>query len=355
MTERSTVGVFTYHHLKNFGAQLQAISLQTFLRGEGISSEIIDYRPLRRTARLTTTAIRLTLRGHLIEAIDLLFEHSRFRSAIRKEAPLSNVTVRTERSAIRNAQSYKYLICGSDEIWNIGNLLRYSRPYLLDFDVSPGVRKISYAASLGAFEPSAATSERMAKSLSRFDTLLVRDSATEDFVNTAGLSSKQVLDPSFLTDLDIPLPPAGDWLLLSGILNDKQVDSAIELAKQMSLTPVSVGYKYKNHPNIHVSATPLEWAGWVSSARMHVTSLFHGAAYSLHYRRPFIVFSSPSKTRKVKSLLDLFGQQQRLLSGPPNLTEMTSHTGSDGYGAEFENQYHRLVNSSRSSLLSSLT
>lgn len=308
------IGIFTYHDINNYGAQLQAASVQRFLAGAGFEAELIDYKPFRHELRRVMTVARALKSGNLAAARQEHRRNRMFRRAIGDMAELSERRTFTAKGAAALAHGYDVLICGSDELWNFGNYLGYQSPYILDFPEAGVARKISYAASIGSLSPDAALRSRMKEALTRFSAILVRDPTTQAFVEAAGLSAQRVLDPTFISDLDPIAPAIRDYMMISGGMKPTQVAHAVETARRMGLRPVTVGLSYPGHGGLMVPATPREWIGYVRHAAGHVTSLFHGAALSLKYDTPFAVFLTPGKEQKIRSLLDWFQQEDRTIA-----------------------------------------
>lgn len=348
------IGILTYHSINNYGAQLQAASSQNFLAKHGYTAEIVDFRPFRGIARELNSIIRPIRQGELDLARSNLRTNQMFRSSIASIALLSPNRAYLTAQVASLCRRYDVIICGSDELWNFANYLGYMRPYILDFPLPDTIRKVSYAASLGDFVPSEKTKLRMKASLEKFHRILVRDPTTLRFVNSLGLKATRVLDPTFLVDLPAAAPTISSYLMITGALSSAQVVNARSVAETLNLRPISVGYVYPGHEEISVGrVTPLQWIGYIRSADMHITSLFHGAAFSLKYRTPFAVYLTPSKEQKMISLVDIFNQRERLVlptTEPAALAERAS--------LEFEREYivnfTQLVKSSQAAYLAAV-
>lgn len=308
------IGILTYHDLNNYGAQLQAASTQTFLSRAGFDCELVDYRPLRHEVKRHMPLLRALRRADLGRFAMEWQRNRMFRGAIADMARLSRRQAFTQAGIARLCADFDVLICGSDEVWNFGNYRGYQTPYILDFPVKPGVRKIGYAATLGSYTPSADIRARMRAALSAFSAVFVRDPTTEAFVRDLGFRATRVVDPTFLVDLGPQPPSIADFGMITGGMSADQVDRAVAAIRARGLRPVSVGVLYPSHPNLFVPATPREWIGYVKHARAHVTALFHGVALSLKYDTPFAVFRTPGKEQKIDSLLQWMGVETRQLA-----------------------------------------
>lgn len=315
------IGILTYHDINNFGAQLQAAALGNFISKNGLDAEIIDYLPFRTRQRIAGSILRPFFRGNFSEALAEIRKRARFRRSILSAARISKRKVYSCSHATRYAARYDILICGSDELWNFGNYLGYLPPYILDMPFEG--KKISYAASLGNFDPPRQVKDRMVAALSSFDRILVRDRRTREFAQTAGYEAAEVLDPTFLCIDRAPYqPPIENYLLVSGILDARQISAVFEVAEALGIQVVTVGYRYAGHNDCYVEATPTEWVGWIKNARYHITSLFHGAALSIQQNTNFVAYLTPGKEHKIISMLDSFNQKSRLIQVTATPTEI---------------------------------
>lgn len=323
------VGILTYHDTNNFGAQLQAASVQRFLASEGVNAELVDFRPYRHEIRRNMTLLRAFRRLDFTGMKRELESNKRFRNSIFSMAEVSNRSAFFASQVPALCQAYDALVCGSDELWNFGNYRGYMAPYILDFAGRPGALKISYAASIGSYKPSPDMRARMKKALLDFSTILVRDPTTLAFVGELGLDAKRVVDPTFLADLGPIKPPISDYVMLSGAMKAQQVAQALEAARSLGLRVVTVGVRYPGHEGLYVPATPREWIGYVKQARYHITSLFHGAALSLKYETRFCVFRTLGKEQKILSLLEWMGEPSRSVSPEAGAHEIVRVVASD--------------------------
>ncbi|WP_117196279.1 polysaccharide pyruvyl transferase family protein [Rhizobium terrae] len=347
------IGILTYHDTNNYGAQLQAASIQQFLAAEGFDAELIDFRPLRYEIRRSMPLFRALIRLNFRSFLQQARVNTHFRNAIFDMAKISKHSAFLSSQVPQIALKYDVLICGSDELWNFGNFRGYMSPYILDFPVKLGVRKISYAASIGPYVPSGSISKKMEAALKQFSRILVRDPPTLELVSKFGFQADRVVDPTFLTDLNPIKPDIAPYLMLSGGMTKTQVDQSLKAADILKLRPISVGVEYPGHANICVRATPREWIGFVKHASYHITSLFHGAALSLKYETRFCVFRTPGKEQKIMSLLEWMDASSRSID-PSASGEDIARVVSEPLSPKLPDIRDRHVSASRDLLLSTL-
>ena len=313
------LGILTYHHITNFGAFLQAYSLQEFLRTHNFSVEMIDYCPLRAVIREYAKIVRPLAKFQFKKA----YHNWYILTAFLKAQKLLNQTNKTTlffASLKGQIAEYDVLITGSDEIWNTSSYLKYLPAYFLDFPKIKNQKRLSYAASMGQAKPSMQDITRATQALSYFNGILVRDTATLNWVNSLRhdsslVSPKKVVDPTLLYDVDVINPSEKNYLLLTGTLNNNQITLAVNWAKQKNLKIISAGYIYSGFEEYAITGiSPLEWAGYVKNADFHLTSLFHGSIFSLKNNRPFVVIQNPEKANKIGDLLTIFDLSSHIIT-----------------------------------------
>jgi len=152
--------------------------------------------------------------------------------------------------------------------------------------------------------------ERNIQSMKNITDFSVRDKKTFELVKKiTGISPKIVLDPTFLIDwksyeLNSEL---SDFILVysynRGHEDRQMVIKARELSNKTGMKLVHV-VGNQDWCDICIPAHPFEFLGLLRKAEYVITNTFHGTAFSIIYRKPFISFPT---SHKVKFLLDLFG------------------------------------------------
>jgi hypothetical protein len=346
------VGILTYHDINNYGAQLQAASLQQFLQISGIEAEIVDFRPIKSRVRLFRGLIKPLIKLQPNKFNTQISKRYRFARSILELANVSSDTLYLNHQVERYCQKYDVLICGSDELWNFQNDLGYQPAYILDLKLN-NTRKISYAASMGSCKPDKLLEQKMKRSLVQFEKILVRDPQTYEFVNRVGLEASRVVDPTYLIDLKVPELNRNPYMVISGGLERAQVEKAVKVANKLNLEPISIGYCYDGYEDIAIYPNVAEWVSYIKNSSFHFTSLFHGAAFSIKSRKPFVIISPDAKRLKIRSKLEIFLQNHRLIHENTSLDEICCLSKKE-YSPEFEQKYRFLVEYSQNILLEAI-
>lgn len=355
---KGRIGILTYHDINNYGAQLQATSIQKFTESLGYKSELIDYTPIRARIRIIMTILRPLFRLKFKSFTLELKKRIRFWKSIRRMSHLSKKTFYSETSAMKYCyEQFDYLICGSDELWNFNSYLGYRKSYILDFKVADKVKKISYAASMGNCEPNDELTSKMQSSLKQFSSILVRDPYTKEFVDGLKVGEvTRVADPTLIWDVNAAqVNTRQPYLLLTGALMESQ--NVIEFAKSFAvkndLKIITIGAKPESLEHTVIYATPEEWIGYINNAAYHITSLFHGSIFSMKSKTKFAVVVPEEKQQKITSLLSWFAQEIRLVNPSFTESEITNALASD-YNEVFQNLMDGVKNESQTALVAAL-
>lgn len=335
------IGIITILKVNNYGAELQAYALQAVLKKMGHEAEIIDYlfykngghRKTQRSRpifafgmkkRLAETLYPLVTRMKERRSNATLRRMENFERFHRYNTTLSK-TFATIDELYADCPSYDIYMTGSDQVWNPG-IYSSLLPYFLDF-APAGKPRIAYAASFGVGtlpEPVRATYRNL---LSRYAAIGVRESSGAEIVRGLGLEAVNVLDPTLLLTQDDWLTVArrvdgmpAQYVLVYEITSSPYLSVvAQEVARRLQLPIVRVcrAASKEDADAIHVlDAGPAEFLSLMHRAAFVVTNSFHGTAFAVNFRRPFLVVTPKRKDNnsRQRNLLGLLGLSHRLVT-----------------------------------------
>lgn len=319
----SRVGILTFHSANNFGALLQAISLQkTIIERGNIECELIDYEPEFIRKDYSISPFKNKHPKAIIKSVlripDKIKRNSKFQ-AFRKENVICSKQCQSEENFEDVCKSFDEIIVGSDQVWNY-NLTEYDmRYFLLGIDAS--VKKVAYAASTGGADFSTRVADKMVQCLQDFRDISVRESASKTTLEQR-LKEKNievVLDPVFLTSKNnwmqlAAKPVKKDYILFFKMGYSKTAEPALEFAKKLSeetgyellmLWDQETWFKYRDVK--HIGAVgPAEFLQWIAGAKCVVTNSFHATAFSIILNTPFYVETEIERKDRVLNILNIF-------------------------------------------------
>lgn len=348
------IGSLTFHRAGNYGSALQAYALQKFLQqiadasGEQIDHRVIDIEPCaqrelyalyKRGLNPKTLAKNLVAFCHRRK---LRCKNQKFDDFVAQNLPLTRPCDASELPGIANGMDY--LICGSDQIWNV-RARDFEDWFYLDFPTK--AKKVSYAASFGplCIDWSKYKRQKFASCLADFSAISVRERASAEQVKALCKKEPEIhVDPTLLLTLD-------DWRTVQSQANymdgqyillycleptSAQIDMAMRISKKLRLPILVTGYHNKhdalNRFVKRYDCGPQDFLSYIDHAALVLTSSFHGTVFSVLYQKPFYVFDGENDSR-IWHFLSHIGLCSRSLSAgldtisltPPDFTDAQAY------------------------------
>ena len=319
------IGILTMNYAQNYGGVLQTYGLFQYLKGQGHSVCVINYR----------NSGHNSVAGLIAKLERRFAEENASRPA--KMLPKRPLTEEYKQNFIDFKNSYldytepvdelgiskvcaelEAVIVGSDQIWNdvFTNKLAYY------FDWKFQGKKIAYAACTIYRDPLKSRRFYIRKLLRQFNCLTVRDENTAHYVTEFGLPKPQiVVDPSCLYDYHdlIYANPIGKPYILTYILSDEISGgnaNAIRLIKEstgdipvVSVCIPSVSVVAESISDIFIeNATLAEWVTLFYHAAFVYTDSFHGIMFSMKFKKQFIAYMKDGQRKsRLQDLIQRYG------------------------------------------------
>ena len=309
------IGIMTFHYSFNYGAVLQAYGLCKAIRDLGHSPQVIDYRPKAARHFLGQWGIRSRTPW------STLVRKLRFRWFIARQFPLTPRRYWDEADFRKHPPECDVLVCGSDQPWNIQSSRGFDRPFFLDFLHDAPVGRISYAPSFGLTRDLGPHRDEIARLLSKFDAISVRDRPSAAIVRElTGREPCYVMDPCFLTDFDEitdPRPIKNDYLLVYASPLTKEYRQMIQgIARSRGLRIVSVRSGFPGGNVAYRAAGIPQWLRLFRDARFICTNYFHGTVFSIKFMKPFLLFPRHGNESRMIDLIERCGLSNRYVAAP---------------------------------------
>ena len=218
------------------------------------------------------------------------------------------------------AEEYDYFVVGSDQVWNP----RWYPSYIF-LEFVPREKKISYAASIGAPEIPDEKKEIFRRGISDFNHLSVReDDAVKIIKELTGRSSIVLPDPVLLLNEQewLAVSQRPTWFkekyrngfVLTYYLRRLPPPEVKTLATELGLPVINL-LDVENYN--HFTVGPAEFIWLFANASLVFTNSFHGVAFSILFKRPFLNReiendkSGVAMSNRMVTLLELFGLSDR--------------------------------------------
>lgn len=319
------IGILTYQRSRNYGALLQAFSLQRHIESIGYECHIIDYWPEYHEnmykffsyERFCELGLRKKM-GYL--KFLLLHGLSKFRRNACTKKFIN------EHLNLTNNLHFDIVIYGSDQIWRKQHASRrlFYNPIYFGNEYVSAHRKITYAASMGLIDANDTDKEFLRQRLHNFDNISVRENDLKAFLyDNFNINAQLVCDPVFLHSQDEwryivcnNYIPSYKYILYYRLQNVKLLDTFVkELSRQTNLPVIELGSSmYSLLKNkCKYAAGPIEFISLLSGADYVVTSSFHGLAFSIIFHKQFFVCLK-DRISRVNSLLEKLNLLNRTIT-----------------------------------------
>ena len=326
------IGILTHHMVVNFGAYLQAYSVQEAVKKlrPDAEVEIINYIPIKHFI-INTFGWFLWYKNrqnwkNWNNIFRLPFTLKRERSKHMNLSPICFSSKAISRLG------YDLIVVGSDEVWNYSDS-KSVNPIKFGHGLESS-RLISYAPSAGNSNIENIP-EIVSSGLSKFSYISARDSLTVKLAEKiTGKKIQEVLDPTFLYPLPSepnPYLPDKKYILFYYCehLPQKLKEQIFKYAKDNDFAILGAGDSDKDYEECTVNMTPFQWIDMFRHASFVFTGTFHGAVFSVLNHCQFKVYlTNKGRIAKVGALLNSLGIENRMMT--------------DDYVFDFSTQKHEI-------------
>lgn len=325
------VGIVTYIKNVNYGSVLQAFALQEFIASLGYDAGIVDFLDMSNAANRRERRLRLLSGGlwairapHATLELRLRTGHAHGQPNEKRVTfdDFERERIRFFNDAIEKRRDYCSFVCGSDQIWNL-SVPGLHRTFFLRF-ASPAQR-VAYAPSFGSDVVPSFNRRRLKKWISGFRAVSVREASGVDIVsNLTGNEPFCALDPVLLAGSQFwraeiaeakcqnEVSIHEDYLLCYFLSdNDPAISMAMKEANRVGRQILWVETGVRPPKGVKVlTPSPLEFVSLVDGAACFATDSFHGLAFALMLKTPFLLFNrayeaNAKQATRIESLLNI--------------------------------------------------
>lgn len=305
------ISLITIWHIGNYGAEMQSYATIKTLQEMGHDVSMIDIRltdalPKSFKYKIASLFGRTSLLSHKYEKFWRLYFPTtrRYHSIqeLRTSPPVSDV----------------YLV-GSDQVWNPALTTTLAKAFFLDFGDS-STRRVAYASSFGfaEFPDEFSFKETYLELLANMDAISCREESGVQLLQKLGIDSINVLDPTLLRrdyhELTGEISEMNSLVFYPIGNNLEPVELfAIRIAEQLNLTYSNLMHRSYKFGRLFCDGLSVQdWIRSIASAKIIVTTSFHGVAFSLVYQRQFVVIiSNRNRASRITNLLNKLNLSDR--------------------------------------------
>ena len=317
------VKTITCHEVYNHGASLQEYALLKYLNENGHNAEAIHYKPHYLSGHFNLWAVsnpkfdkpiikQLYLLAKLPNRLISLKRKKAFDQFHAKYIPTGKITYTSNEELKSRLPEADAFICGSDQIWNSFFQNGKDLAFYLNF-VPEDKIKLSYAASFAIEQLEEPVKPLVKENVSRLNAVGVRETSGVHILKELGIENAvQVLDPVFLLEKEhwsqFVTPINEDFVFVYDFDSNptiKQIALQLKKEKGWKIYTVNSNIDYANK-NFYLEG-PEKFLSLVSQSKFNLTNSFHSTAFSILFKKQFVVVNRMEKINtRMKDLLDLF-------------------------------------------------
>lgn len=347
------IGIVTFHRAHNCGAALQCAALVKVLRRLGHDVKAVDCNDVGESHRFYLGNVS-TLRAfigwlvHFIFSIgvaDSYFWH--YRRFRRKFMPYT-----MKFAGVHEATYIDRFIVGSDQVFNPEITRNMTGEFLLEH-IADASRKCTYAASFGSATLPMEYRKRFAKALDGFSHLSFRETSANVICRSElGLKKEvvTVLDPTLLleaedyVEMEYPSKIKGRFIVVywAGHCGEEARKVAGEMAIRHSLEVVFIIQNrlslFRKGKGEWIAMSPDRFLWLMRNAEYIISTSFHGTAFSIINRKPFIVLRPVgyNLNERIVDLLERLGIPEQVVydNAVPEGDELEARFNVDYFNVE---------------------
>jgi hypothetical protein len=331
------VYTITCHNVYNHGASLQEYALLQYLKNQGHQAQTINYTPDYLSGHFNLLSVdNPKWKNNLLTKVLYIFlkapskllayprkkKFDLFSKRFIQETKKNYKTNKDLQKDLPNAEAY---ICGSDQIWNSFFQNGKDPAFYLNF-VPDDKKKISYAASFAIDEIEDNLKEFVKENVQRLDAVSVRENSGKKILNNLNIQEvTQVLDPVFLLekkewDALIVEKIENNYILVYDFdSNPKIKEIALHLKNKYGWRIITLNKNIKYADKNYFLKGPQEFLSLVKNANFVFANSFHAVAFSIIFKKNFLVFNRMAKINtRMRDLLNLFNLDKRLVTSDCN-------------------------------------
>ena len=341
---KTQIGIISLSYTDNFGAKIVTYSLKKKIEEiiPDCNVNVIQFLPnLEQDGFLEHVKKRIKEQGLVKPALHFLLhktnmkKHSKeftIRQENYKDFDEKYLPIALNTPKVLDFKTYvsqlDSIVFGSDIVFRPEFAELYPEVFFLGcLNCHSGVRKISYAASIGTDSSDTLTPLEASykDGIKNFDFISVREKKSQEFLQ--GLTDKNVklcCDPVMLCDAsyfgfetNLKQPPKKYIYLYILDRNKKALAYAKKLAKQKNLDIYYFAEQDLDGKNIYNVFTdgPAEFVQRIKNAEYVITNSFHSIVFSILFKKPFVAFMRTRQSLKITNILEMFGMQDRGVVG----------------------------------------
>ena len=328
------IGIITITDTKNYGNRLQNYAVEKYISKYGYMVE--------------TMWKQNKLKDRITDYMEKIYPEKSTRKKYKSFKKFTSKNIKTRHikdymEVVGLEKEYKYIIVGSDQIWNF----RWQLDKNLPLVEIPSEKIVSFSASFGTSDIDDKFKDFAKKLLKHIGTISVREFTGKELIEkyTGRKDAKVLIDPTMLLtseewDKLSKKPKQFDGIngkkyilnFFLGELSDSRKKEIERIAKENNCEIINM--LDKNDP--FYTCGPSEFLYLEKHAFLICTDSFHSSIFAVLFDRPFVVFDREQKnienmSSRIDTLISKFNLKNRKYNGKKITKENLNHDYTEAY------------------------
>lgn len=321
------IGILTFHYANNHGAVLQAYALRKVINSfSDCRAEIINYVPEGYGYPVPS--------GNRVAGMQK--KREKFNCFLSEHCGINTPMCHSV-----TGNEYDVYVVGSDQVWNRDLPENVENEYFFP-NLDDNAKRVAYSASIG-MDIEKIDKELFRKYLAKFDRISLREKSYVDIISDlSGIKCDATLDPTMLLGaeyydalIETPEMVKKPYVLYFGYDQGDSGLGSVEMVNTIA-RKYDLSIKHTFSPEMFLGKKLLvndegsmlgdgigQFLWYIKNAEVIVTNSFHGAVFSILFKRPFYIDYPVIRSCRQKNLVDLLHLQDRVVSGYMSADKMT--------------------------------
>lgn len=311
------IGIVTITQSMNYGQRLQNYAVENVLKSIGADAETV----------LLDETFLLSKKERAILKINYALKRGNWKTGLR---PLKfdsfnkkYLTFSKEKYPSGNFENYDYIICGSDQIWNLTVKVIADNNDFYFANFVPPQKRIAYSASIGTDMIGDENLKTIADYANQMKAVSVRELSSAKKLESNGVKNVYTtIDPVLMISADkwekiITQPKyvkSGEKFILTYFLGNMSDETSVlveKISKFFNWRIIKLqGDLYEESDDYRMFSTdPAEFVWLIKNSEIVLTDSFHGCAFASIFRKPFRWYSRNGGTNmncRIENFFNMF-------------------------------------------------
>lgn len=331
------IGILTFCNADNYGAVLQAAALQKYLKDNNFESEFINLKFNKDIKINNNNDNKIIRKQTAIEKVKNKLSRLKFKLFRKRFLNISEDVIWGDEGINNKKLDYFKYIVGSDQVWNT-DITNFTKAFYLNFIDE---NKISYAGSFGKSKLNSTEIKWSLEEFPKFEKLSVRERSAYEFLKSNNIDAELVCDPVFLLNqeewknfMKLKSNNKSKYILVYYMEPSNELKETVNYFKEklnLSIKYICGGNNVLDNVKNEFKDDPIKFLNDIYNAEFIITNSFHAVAFSIIFKKKFVVISHSKWNSRLDSLLTIAGYEEQCIKNIKQINDNYILDGDNAY------------------------